>query len=106
MINFNTIVLSDLEKLGVFLTFLTVIFVIYIDFKNDLLSSTSLPVFTYSRWLMPFVVGLLDSRIAGSILLITYVSAKLSYFESEKNDIYVAFDIGVFMSCAILLRPP
>ncbi|WP_313375773.1 DUF6427 family protein [Chishuiella sp.] len=106
MINFNTIVLSDLEKLGFFLTFLTVIFVVYIDFKNDLLNSSSFPIFTYILFLMPFIAGLTDYKIAGSLLLITYVSAKLLYFESEKNDIYEAFDIGLFMSFAILLSPP
>lgn len=104
--NFNSIDLSSLEKLGVFLTILTIAFVGYTDNTNDLISTSSYPSFIYILWLMPFIGGLSDYRIAGSLLLVTYITVQLLYFESEKNDVYNAFDIGVFMSFAILLNPP
>ncbi|WP_312133372.1 DUF6427 family protein [Empedobacter sp.] len=104
--NFNSIDLSNLEKLGVILTFLTIALVGYTDNTNDLISRSSYPTFIYILWIMPFVTGLSDYRIAGSLLLVTYVTIKLLYFESEKNDTYNAFDIGVFISFAILLSPP
>ena len=104
--NFNSINLSDLEKIGVFLILLTIGFVGYIDRTNDLISTTSYPTFFYILWIMPFIAGLSDYRIAGSLLLITYITAQLLYFESEKNDVYNAFDIGLFLSFAVLLSPP
>ncbi|MGV0832738.1 DUF6427 family protein [Empedobacter brevis] len=104
--NFNSIDLSNLEKLGAILTLLTIAFVGYTDYRNDLISTSSYSTFVYILWIMPFIAGLSDYRISGSLLLITYVTAQLLYFESEKNDTYNAFDIGVFMSFAILLNPP
>lgn len=104
--NFNSFDLSILEKMGVFLTILTIAFVGYTDNTNDLISTSSYPTFIYILWLMPFIGGLSDYRIAGSLLLVTYITVQLLYFESEKNDTYNAFDIGVFMSFAILLNPP
>ena len=104
--NFNSINLSNLEYTGVFLALLTIGFVGYIDNTNELISKSSYHTYFYILWLMPFIGGLLDYRIAGSLLLVTYVTAKLLYFESEKNDTFNAFDIGLFMSFAILLSPP
>lgn len=104
--NFNSINLSDLEKLGVVITLITIAYVGYIDSTNDLISTSSYPTFLYIIWLMPFIAGLSDYRIAGSLLLVTYVTSQLLYFESENNDTYNAFDIGVFMGFAILLSPP
>ena len=104
--NFNSINLSVLEIIGVVLLLLTVLFVGYTDNSNDLISVSSYPAFLYILWIMPFVEGLTDYRIAGSLLLITYITTKLLYFESEKNDYFNAFDIGLFTSFAILLNPP
>jgi hypothetical protein len=104
--NFNSINLSDLEKLGVAITLITVAYVGYIDTSNDLISTSSYTTFVYIIWIMPFIAGLSDYRIAGSLLLVTYAMTQLLYFESENNDIYNAFDVGVFMGFAVLLCPP
>ena len=55
---------------------------------------------------MPCMAVLLDYKIAGSLLLITYVTSKLIYFESDNSQKFEAFDIGVFLGFAILLNPP
>lgn len=105
LLNYNDFYLSDLNKIGAVLTILLIAFVGYSDYFNKLISKSAFSIFTYMLWLMPFIGGLIDYKIAGSLLLVTYVSTKLLYFESEKNDPYSAFDIGVFLSFAILLNP-
>lgn len=104
-VEYNSFYFNDLQKVGVILTVLLIAFVGYTDYLNKLISKSEYSIFTYMLWLMPFVAGLVDYKVAGSLLLVTYVSTKLLYFESEKNDPYSAFDIGVFLSFAILLNP-
>lgn len=104
--NLNSINLSHLEIVGLVLTGITILYVGYIDQKNDLISTSSYPSYFYILWLMPFIDGLIDYKIAGSLLLITYITAELLYFEVEKEDRTSAFDIGVFLGFAILLNPP
>jgi len=104
-VEYNSFYLNDLEKVGAILTLLLIAFVGYTDYLNVLISKSAFSIFTYMLFLMPFIGELIDYKMIGSLLLVTYVSTKLLYFESEKNDPYSAFDIGVFLSFAILLNP-
>lgn len=104
--NFNTIDFTKHEILGIGLTILTIVYVLIIDTKNDLVSKSSYSTWFYMLCLMPCIVQLTDYKLAGSLLLITHVSAELMYFESEKTSKFEAFDIGLFLSFAILLNPP
>ena len=104
--NFNSIYLSKLEFIGVGLTILTMAYVAYVDVQNELISKNSYTTWFYMLFLMPSVLTLTDYKIAGSLLLITYITTKLIYFESDNTEKYEAFDIGVFLGFAILLHPP
>lgn len=104
--NLKSIDFSYLQLIGLSITAITIIYVGYIDQKNDLISKSSYPSFFYILWIMPFIDGLIDYKIAGSLLLMTYITAELLYFEVEKEDRNTAFDIGVFLGFAVLLNPP
>lgn len=104
--NFNSIYLSKLEILGLALTVLTVAYVAYKDANNDLIASNSYSTWFYMLCLMPCIGQLLDYKVAGSLLLITYITTELMYFESDQTSKFEAFDIGMFLSFAILLNPP
>ncbi|WP_147439081.1 DUF6427 family protein [Faecalibacter macacae] len=104
--NFNSIYLSKLEFIGFALTILTIAFVAYKDANNELIAKNSYTTWFYMLCMMPCVGQLLDYKIAGSLLLITYVTTELMYFESEQTSKFEAFDIGMYLSFAILLNPP
>ena len=104
--NFPTIYLSKLELVGVGVTILTLIYVAYIDAKKELIGKNSYSTWFYMLWIMPCILQLMDYRVAGSLLLVTYIMSKLIYFEAEQSDKFEAFDIGVFLGFAILLNPP
>ncbi|MBF0597706.1 DUF6427 family protein [Faecalibacter rhinopitheci] len=104
--NFNSIYLSNLEIIGLSLSFLTIGYVVYIDSDNELISKSSYTTWFYILWMMPFMVQLLDYKMAGSLLLVTYITSKLIYFETDQSKTFEAFDIGVFLGFTILLNPP
>ncbi|MBS7332823.1 DUF6427 family protein [Faecalibacter bovis] len=104
--NFNSIYLSKLEFIGFALTILTIAYVAYKDSNNELISKNSYSTWFYMLCMMPCIGQLLDYKIAGSLLLITYVTTELMYFETEHTSKFEAFDIGMFLSFAILLNPP
>ncbi len=106
VINFNSFYLSKLELIGVALSILTIGYVNYIDSKKSVISTSSYTTWFYMLWIMPCLVLLTDFRISGSLLLITYISVKLFYFEIDNTDKYEAFDIGAFLGFAVLLNPP
>ena len=105
-LNFNSIFLNNLEVIGFAVSLLTIIYVNYVDMNNELIAKNSYSTWFYMLWMMPSVAVLLDYKIAGSLLLITYITTKLLYFESENSNKFEAFDIGVFLGFAILLNPP
>lgn len=104
--NFNSIYLNKLEIVGLVLTICTIGFVAYKDANNDLISKNSYSTWFYMLSLMPCIGQLLDYKVAGSLLLITYITTELMYFETDKTSKFEAFDIGMFLSFAILLNPP
>ena len=106
VINFNSFYLSKLELIGVALSILTIGYVNYIDSKKSIISTSVYTTWFYMLWIMPCMVLLTDFRISGSLLLITYISVKLFYFEVDNTDKYEAFDIGAFLGFAVLLNPP
>jgi hypothetical protein len=104
--NFNSIYLNKLEIIGLGLSILTILYVWYVDYQNSLVSSSSYTTWFYMLWIMPCLALLLDFRVSGSLLLVTYIITKLIYFEVDNTVKYEAFDIGAFLGFAILLNPP
>ena len=104
--NFDTIYLNSLQLIGLGLTILSIFIVTYIDLKNEVVSKNAYSTWFYMLTIMPGIVTLLDYKLAGSLLLLTYVLSKLIYFETDQSDKFEAFDIGVFLGFAILLTPP
>ena len=104
--NFDTIYLNSLQLIGLGLTILSITIVTYIDFKFELVSKNAYSTWFYMLTIMPSISVLLDYKLSGSLLLLTYVLSKLIYFETEQSDKIEAFDIGVFLGFAILLTPP
>jgi len=104
--NFNSFYLNKLEIIGIGLSLLTILFVVYTDTKNDLISTSSYTTWFYMLLIMPCLVQMLDYRLSGSLLLITYITSRLFYFEVDNTERFEAFDIGAFLGFAILLNPP
>lgn len=104
--NFETIFLNSLQLVGLGLTILSICIITYVDLKNEVISKNSYSTWFYMLSIMPCLTMLLDYKLAGSLLLITYVVTKLIYYETDHSDKFEAFDIGVFLGFAILLTPP